>query len=179
MMSGEVAHLSHKAKRVLLGSPRQTTPGYQAQMGAALFGTDHHVVSIRSILDARDDMNRLAGGFGGATELGEEGAGLGGRCARLLWRSRRGGRLDRARLEQEAEIRDLLLEAAICACKAESCSGKASREGDSGAGDAASGSRDGQGRKTSDCADADGQAAAGAHPDPFFACIRGWRCKGN
>jgi len=77
MMRGEVARFSHKAKRVLLGHPGKPLRGIWLKREQAVFGTDHHILPLRAILDARDDTNRLVGVLKTGRERGAGGAGLG------------------------------------------------------------------------------------------------------
>src|SRR5258708_5423858 len=93
MMSREVARFSHKPKRVLLCHPGKPLWGVRLKREHAVLRTDHHIVPLLAILDARDDMNRLAGRFGSGTRAGSLWRRLGwtdGGSGRLCG-SRRGG----------------------------------------------------------------------------------------
>jgi hypothetical protein len=110
MMSGEVACSSHKPKRGLLCHPGKPLRGIWLQREQALLGTDHHVVPLLAILNARDDMHRLARGLGCRTRAGSRGGGLRWTRSRpgLRGQSRRAG--GRVLLKQVGELRHLLLQ---------------------------------------------------------------------
>src|SRR5713101_8573191 len=112
MMRRETTPLSHKAKRGLLCHPGKPLGGIWLKREQALLGTDHHIVSLISILNARDDMNRLARELGCRTRAGSRGGGLGGTTGRLglLGRSRRDGWLLAVLLKEARESRHLLLQ---------------------------------------------------------------------
>src|SRR5438445_2895746 len=101
MMGRQVAASAHEAKR---GLPRQPgKPGRRIgfESEESLLGADDHVASVWRILNARDDMSRLAGWLGhrrgGRMRAGSRGGTLG--LLRLLDGSRRTGRRLRVLLE--------------------------------------------------------------------------------
>lgn len=60
MMSSEVALFAHKAERGLRCDPGKPLGGIGFKREYATLGTNHHIVPFLTILDARDDKNRLA-----------------------------------------------------------------------------------------------------------------------
>src|SRR5216683_811457 len=112
MMRRETTPLSHKAKRGLLCHPGKPLGGIWLKWEQAMLGTDHHIVSLIAILNARQDMNWLARGLGCRTRAGSRGGGLGGTTGRLglLGRSRRDGWLLPVLRDEAREIRHLLLQ---------------------------------------------------------------------
>src|SRR6266702_2773413 len=83
MMRREVTCFSHKAKRGLCCQPGKPLRGIRLKREQTMLGTDHHIVSLIAILNARDDMNRLARELGCRTRAGSRGGGLGGTTGRL------------------------------------------------------------------------------------------------
>src|SRR6266852_1507457 len=67
MMGREATPFSHKAKRGLLCQPGKPLGSLWLKREQAVLGTDHHIVPLRAILHARDDMHRLARGLGRRT----------------------------------------------------------------------------------------------------------------
>src|SRR5258708_35290066 len=67
MMGRERARSSHKAKRGLLCQPGKPLGSLWLKGEQAPLGTDHHIVPLRAILHARDDMHRLARALGRRT----------------------------------------------------------------------------------------------------------------
>src|SRR6266567_981154 len=112
MMRRETAPLSHKAKRGLLCQPGKPHRGIWLKREQAILGTDHHRVSLIAILNARDDMNRLARRPGCRTRAGSRGGGLGGPTGRrgLLGRNCRDGWLLPVLLKEARESSHLLLQ---------------------------------------------------------------------
>src|SRR5260370_3424418 len=112
MMRRETTPLSHKAKRGLLCHPGKPLGGIWLKREQAMLGTDHHIVSLIAILNARDDMNRLARQLGCRTRAGSRGGGLGGMTGRLglLGRSRRDGWLLPVLRAEARESSHLLLQ---------------------------------------------------------------------
>jgi hypothetical protein len=78
MMGCEGASFSHKTKRVLLGHPGKPLRYIWLKWKQTLLGTDHHIVSLPTILHARDDMNGIGRHF---RFDGSRGCGLGSRLA--------------------------------------------------------------------------------------------------
>src|SRR5438067_721168 len=112
MMSCEAAQFSHKAKRGLLRQPGKPLRGIWLKREQPLLGADHDVASFWPILDARDDMSRLAGRLGCATRAGSRRCGLGwtlGRPGRLRRSQRDGGPWPVLR-DEAGEISHLLLQ---------------------------------------------------------------------
>jgi hypothetical protein len=116
MMSSEVARPSHKPKRGLLCHPGKPLWGIRFKGEPTFLGTDHHILSLLPILDARDDMSglarRLGGGRSSGTRARSRGCGPGWTLGRALLRGRgqrAGGRV-KLLLEQGSELSHLLLE---------------------------------------------------------------------
>ena len=99
-----------------------------------MLGTDHHIVSLLAILDARDDMNRLAGRFGGGTRAGSRRSRLGGTPARPGLLSRGAGLTGGGACCWSRRVRSATCccNAAIWVCKALSRSGRARSAAGSG-----------------------------------------------
>src|SRR6266487_5985139 len=116
MMCREVAPFSHKAKRVLLGYPGKPLLRLWLQGEQAALGTEHHIVPLLAVLDARNDMNRLGRRFGcgrgSGTRAGSKACGLLWRLGRAGWlgRSQRDDGLWRVLPHETGEISHLLLQ---------------------------------------------------------------------
>src|SRR5215471_16939637 len=102
MMRRQAARLSHKAERGLLCHPGKPLWGVWLKREETVLGTDHDVASFWPVLDARQDMNWLAGRFGCGTRAGCRGGELGWTLGRagLLSRSQQAGGLMKLLLEQ-------------------------------------------------------------------------------
>src|SRR5947207_9248001 len=107
MMSREGALLADKAKRGLLCHPGKPCGSVGHQREQAPFGTEHDVVALPHILDARDDVRRRAGPWlwrgQGPTSLGRGSRTLLPRSGWLLARGHRNGR-PQERLDQGCEL---------------------------------------------------------------------------
>src|SRR6266702_671666 len=112
MMRREVTGFSHKAKRGLCCQPGKPLRGIRLKREETLLGTDHDVASFCPILDARQDMSRLAGRLSCGTRAGSRGGGLGWTLSRpaLLSRSQRDGGLWPVLRDEAGEISHLLLQ---------------------------------------------------------------------
>src|SRR6185312_10180095 len=85
MRSREVSLFSHQAKRLLLSHPGKPLRRIRLKREPTFLGTDDDIASVLAILDARDDMDRLARCCGGGTRAGSRRRRSGRTRARFAW----------------------------------------------------------------------------------------------